>query len=186
MLPLPFNPWLILAAAVALGGTWLAGDRHGHHQEHLSAQAAQAEHLQRAIAQADAQAVIDQGIVAADQEVQTRIQTVYRTITQEVTRYAIAHAADDCGLDADGLRLWRAANDGTAPAPAAAQPDGAVPATDPAHGREAGVQPAAESRPGDAAAATVPGTASEPGGLGERADVLARLRATRPPRWGRP
>lgn len=186
MLPLPFNPWLILAAAVALGGTWLAGDRHGHHQEHLAAQAAQAEHLQRAIAQADAQAVIDQGIVAADQVVQTRIETVYRTITQEATHYAITHAADDCSLDADGLRLWRAANDGTATAPAAAQPDGAVPATDPAPGREAGQQSVAEPRPNDAAAATVP--VAPPGAVGvdAGADLIARLRAKYPPHWARP
>lgn len=51
---------------------------------------------------------------------------VFDLIDAEVKKYAEKTAAnDDCGLDDDGLRLWRAANAGAEPV-GAGQPDGGV------------------------------------------------------------
>lgn len=92
-------------------------------------------------------------------------QVITRIQTREVIRYVQAHPHPDCGLDADGLRLWAAANAGTNPSAAAGAPDGAVPATAVAGERPA-ERSAGESRGDRAALSPVSRAAAGAGAVG--------------------
>ena len=76
-----------------------------------NAQAAEA--VQEAAKRADAlQRRLDAAEQAAAEQMAEREQK-QRVITREVIRYVReTPSLDDCGLDADGLRLWAAANSG--------------------------------------------------------------------------
>ena len=53
----------------------------------------------------------DQSSVASAASATQAVHVVYRTITQQVVKYVQTHpSAAGCGLDADGLRIWNAAN----------------------------------------------------------------------------
>jgi len=108
------NPgfWLaVLLAALALFGSgYAAGKKH----------ASSACVADQAQAQQAAQAKVDETNAMREQVAQSRetsreqIRIVYRTIREKAHETPIAGA--DCGLDADSLRLWNAANAGN-PAP---------------------------------------------------------------------
>lgn len=119
------------------------------------------------------------GIVAADKEsarreavgaqrevVREKIRVVYRTIRERVNVYVDTHDDVACGLDADGLRLWNAANSGEA-APLPGEPDYTLPAA------AAGVvgQPgglAAQPYRGDGVIRAVSRSIGQAGGVRER------------------
>lgn len=64
-----------------------------------------------------------QGVATASAEQQVRIVTKFQPIEREVIRYVQTPAAAELCLDADGLRIWTAANRGEFEA-AASQPAG--------------------------------------------------------------
>lgn len=104
------------ALLLVLGiGAYAMGHRHASNAcaaERLAA-------LSRAITQAERLAREDAEVMAAHVEQAEQVRVVYRTITSEVKRYVDTHPdVARCGLDADGLRLWNAANAGTQPVPA--------------------------------------------------------------------
>lgn len=156
--------------------TGVLGYRAGHDEAVTQAQAEQAAHLRRAIAQAEDIAAQDREIYAAGDARVARIQRVFQTIDREVIRYVKTHPlAADC-LDADGLQLWTAANAGALPTGAG---DGAQPGIVPG-------QPAAAERRDGA------GTAGGPRGPGEAVSRAAQSGGDvggvdvgiRPPFWG--
>lgn len=113
----PWVRWLALAAvAAALYGTGRV------HQARVDHAAQVAEQLGRAQAVADwldRQARAGRAIEAAHEADRSRIRTVYRTIEREVAHVVERPIYRDCSVDADGLRLWSAANRGD-PTPDAA------------------------------------------------------------------
>jgi hypothetical protein len=120
-------PALLLAAVV---GVYQVGKHQGDAAARQEAQAAQAVSLRRAIDQAAEIARQDAEILTTHEASAAGIRAVYRALTHEADLYALAHVNLDCELDADGVRLWTAANAGTlAAAPAAAQPYAALPGT---------------------------------------------------------
>lgn len=140
---------MIGLASVCLGIGWRMGARHA--QEDCAT--AQMEATQSAQASLDAAVksldAANRRAAAASGRAQARqSQTAanFRSIQQgqinhaHQTRQSIADPDSDCRLDADGLRLWRAANANAAidaplaDADPARSPDGSLPGAAPAHG----------------------------------------------------
>lgn len=121
-------PWsvVVLAASVA-GGIWLYQAGSSACDNRWKAQ--HAESLTRAIEQANEQAVIDVGIVAAHTRAQAKADARARIITKTVIKHVKSHPVYvDCSLDPVGLCLARSAASGTTGEECTAQPDAGVPA----------------------------------------------------------
>lgn len=117
------NPtfWLVLliAAIVLFGSGYAAG-----HKAASSACALRESHAQQA-AQSKADEITVQREQVAQQRETSReqIRVVYRTLKEQTNETPVN---TDCGLDANGLRLWNAANAGAAEA-VLGQPDYTLP-----------------------------------------------------------
>lgn len=138
MLPLPTlaaaTPWLAIAAAVALGGTYFLGRSHGADSERADHAAALVESVERAAEQARAIALQDAEVVNTYEK--TRTRTVYLTPkVAEVKDHAkTADTIPECHLTDDALSLLNEARG--YPAPGAAHPGpsaGGLPAAPEAH-----------------------------------------------------
>lgn len=116
MMPL-LNPgfWLVvlLAAMALFGSGYAAGSKH----------ASSACIADQAKAQKAVQVVVDETNAHREQVAQSRevareqIRVVYRTIKEKADESVKDNPEfNDCGLDADGLRNWNAANASAAPA----------------------------------------------------------------------
>ena len=76
---------------------------------------ASAQALADALASANAQAAEAMAAERAHLQAQAKTEQQFRTITRTVTEYVDkTPALAECGLDADGLRYWNAANSGGA------------------------------------------------------------------------
>lgn len=143
------NPYVWLggvAVVLALVGTAaVTGYHKGYEARHQKAVAELADHLQRAIAQADDLAAADREVMAASAVRETRIQVRFQTIEREVVRYAENHRDEPVCLDHDGLLIWAAANAGAADPATATAPGASLPATGDAVVGEGG-RPAGEPR----------------------------------------
>lgn len=117
----PLAPWLLLGAVLLMAGLFTGGYLLGRDHAATACRADKSAALTRLIAEQARLAEQDREILLTHEARQVRIRTVFHTILQEAGRYALRHHDDSCGLDADGLRLWRAANAGEAPP--AAEPD---------------------------------------------------------------
>lgn len=173
------NPWLILAALLALAGggagcySWGAKNAtNACKAEKLEverkAHANYVEGVKRAIEQADQ--IDEQNAEAESASVQrrARIETVFQTIDREVIRYVQTDAGRGLCFDAAGLRLYNAANRGELTsedqaAPGAGGP-GAVSGPAAGAGRLSGGGVADQQNSG-AALPPVPGSAAGPSGL---------------------
>lgn len=102
--------WLILVVFLLALGVGAYGLGRVHANNACAAQTLAA--VERAIAQAEQLAREDAEILRADIERQERVRTRFRTITREVVRYVETHPDRRECLDADGLRVWNAANAG--------------------------------------------------------------------------
>lgn len=157
-----FNPWMLaIAAAVAASGFAAGWQVQGWRCD--AARTAAVEH---AIQQADKLAAQDREVLEAAAERAARVETQTRTIEREVIRYVTSTpiAARDC-LDADGLRIWAAANSGewtvAAPAPGAAASGPAAAQIDQSR------RPAGQPRGDGGAVSPVPRATQHPFGVGD-------------------
>ena len=130
-----FNPWLILAAVLAIGAAGVGGYFKGSTDAKNAAAAQYAKDLDAKVAEHNANALIDMTAAreAGERDAKARTRTV--TVTNEVER--VIHAAPApavCRLTPDTFNLLRAAidiaNDADTPA-AKSMPD-AAPKTKPA------------------------------------------------------
>ncbi|MDP3425484.1 MAG: hypothetical protein Q8S32_17220 [Burkholderiaceae bacterium] len=161
------NPYLLLALLVFVVAVGALGYKAGYRHAENACAADKAAALTRAIEQAAAIARQDAEVLGAHEQQLERTRTVFQTIREEVTRYVANHAgaADQC-LDSDGLRLWRAANAGSAEAAAPPQPDYSLPGPAAATlGTRGG--PAGQPRAGGGAVSRLPGKAPGLVGVGE-------------------
>lgn len=156
---------LLAAALLAVALAAAAGYRAGHRHAAQTCAAEKADALARAIAQAEAVARQDAEVLTAHEDRRERIRAAFQNIREGVTRYVENHAgaADEC-LDADGMRLWLAANDGVALAPP--QPDYRLPGpAAPTLGTRGGL--AGQPRADGGAVSRLPGEAPGAGGVGK-------------------
>jgi hypothetical protein len=162
---LPMLAYAALAAIGIAGAAGVAGYRAGHQAAVTEAQAEQAGHLRRAIAEAEAIAEQDRALLASHEAAQVRVRTIFQTIEKEALRYVALHVTDADCMDADGLRLWNAANRGP-DADAAAEPAHTLSA--PAHaGIGEGARSLDQSHPGRPGLPRVPNAPWGLGGLGQ-------------------
>jgi hypothetical protein len=112
----------------------------------------------------------DSGQAVEKKSVQRAAKTeaVFNGIQKGVTTYAQNHPVDDCRLDADGLRLWRAANANTDALPSGERSAALSSAADAAERGDDG--PSRQPYRGDEGISPVQGSASGVGGMaGENA-----------------
>lgn len=173
------NPWLIIAALLAVASAGGIGYGAGHKAATNTAKAEQlkaerkahdnyVDGVKRAIEQADQIAAENAEAESAGVQRRARIERVFQTIDHEVIRYVQTDAGRGLCFDADGLRLYNAANRGEFPAPDQATPGpggpGAVPGPAAGGGRLPGGGPADQQ---DSGAGVLPlqGTAAGAGGM---------------------
>jgi hypothetical protein len=149
---------LALCASLFFGGYFL-----GKSDGHIDCMAGQAAAQQAGQTAADKESGRRESVGAKREESRERIRVVYRTIREKVDENVKNNPAVNCGLDADGLFLWNAANAGY-PATVSGEPDyGLSGAASGQVGRIDGLVP--QPRRGDGAVHTVPGSAEETGGV---------------------
>src|SRR3569832_179141 len=147
--------WLRLSAVLAIGGAYYAGQHIGARDAHAAAEAQRTAEKAAALPQlVDAMSAMS-ARAAADRAA----TAMFSRMQDEVSEYVKTHPViGGCGLDADGLRVWSAANAGDADAarsPASGEPDGGVRSAAAAEvGSARG--PLRESRGVDEAAASMP------------------------------
>lgn len=101
------NPWVILAAVIFLlvSHTWAFHE--GRKIESNAIKAEQLEATNKAIEQADLQAIEDSKLVAKEAQIQEKIKIEYRYIREKANENIDKNTGyADCGLDADGLQLF--------------------------------------------------------------------------------
>lgn len=102
---------------------------YGAHQERIACEAAKVKPLEQSIKTHNEKAARGQLVEKTTVGAVAQNNAVFDLLDAEVKKYAEKNrAATDCGLDDDGLRLWRAANAGTEPT-GSGQPDGSLPGT---------------------------------------------------------
>lgn len=110
------NPWLILAAVLSLIGSLGGGYWWGTHAQANADKAEKLASVTRAIEQANQVAVQDAEILAAADIKRANRRAIAQKLDEEIEKNVAANPAySQCGLDADGLRLWNAANAGIEP-----------------------------------------------------------------------
>ena len=137
----PNAGWLLLLVVLAVGGAYYTGQHIGARDAHAAAEAQRtaekAAALQQLVdtmsamsARAAEQATEDFGLATRHAAADRAATAMFSRMQDEVSEYVKTHPViDGCGLDADGLRVWSAANAGDADAarsPAAGKPDGGV------------------------------------------------------------
>jgi hypothetical protein len=140
-----------------------ASYKFGVHNAEMACEAAKIKPLQQSIAVHNAKAA--RGLQVEKQTVVDVAQTdaVFDQIDMEVKKYEQSHpAAAGCGLDADGLRLWRAANAGTEPDDAGQSDASVSQGTAPA-GQRQGAGPAGQPHAGGTDLPQVPQDVPRPG-----------------------
>lgn len=119
MIPLP---WRLLGELVIALALVFSGYGWGHKHAQTECVAGQVEAQRAAVAEATKEAIRREAVGTARETTREQIRVVYKTI-KEQARETVNHHPEfnDCGLDADGLRLWNAANNGEA-APVSGEP----------------------------------------------------------------
>lgn len=149
--------WAALLNVIVLFGSGYAiGNKHAS----SACVAAKTKAQQAAQTKVDETNTRREEVVQAREVSRERIRVVYRTIKEKADENPVAA---DCGLDADSLRLWNAANSGGA-APLSGEPDYTLPAA--ATGKVGQIgRLAFQPRRDDGAGGAVPGSAEQAGGV---------------------
>ncbi len=159
MIPLP---WRLLGEVVIAIVLFVGGNFIGTKHAKTECVASQVEAQREAVLTATKEDIRRETVGAAREASREQIRIVYKTIKEQTRETVNNHTEfNDCGLDADGLRLWNAANTGEA-TPVSGESyvsmHRAAASTIGQPGR-----PANESRRSDGAGSAVPGSASETG-----------------------
>jgi len=111
LIPLPYRLLGLLLAALALFG---GGYKMGDHNATNACVAGQAKGVQAAQTAANTESDRREVIAAKREDSHEKIRVVYKTIKDKADENVKQNPAyNTCGLDADGLRQWNAANSGS-------------------------------------------------------------------------
>lgn len=160
------NPWILLGLLVALLAAFGSGFTVSKHYAETECASGQVQAERAAVSQAAAETTRRETIGAARETSREQIRVVYRTIREQANAIQVdsgSAGVADCGLDADGLRIWNAANSGI-PAPLPGEPDYRLPA--PSTGKVGGLDGLAEQpHRSYGAVRAVPGSDEQTGGV---------------------
>lgn len=138
---------LVVELLAFLGALYLAY-QYGVNHSQLVCEAAKVQPLVQAIQSHNTKAAAGQRVEKATFAAVAQNNAAFDLLDAEVKKYAEQNrAVADCGLDDDGLRLWRAANAGAGLA-GAGQPDGSLPGAAAAAGQRQAGGPAGKPRAG--------------------------------------
>ena len=160
LIPTPYRILAVVLLALACIGF---GYVQGLSRESDRRDAQELQRTRAGIAAADKESTRREALGSAREVTRETIRVVYRTIKEKVNVYIDTRGSVDCGLDADGLRLWNAANAGAA-APLPGEPDYTLPAA----AARSVWQPegsAAQPHRGDGALRAMPGSVEQAGGM---------------------
>jgi len=161
-----FNPWVLLGLLVALLAAFGSGFKVSKHYAEAECTSGQVQAERTAISQAATETIRREAIGAARETSRENIHIVYRTIKEQANAVQVVAGGSviaGCGLNADGLLLWNAANSGV-PATLSGESDGRLPgAAASAVGETAGFT--GQPHRGDGAVRPMPGQADEVGGV---------------------
>ncbi|MEI7456590.1 MAG: hypothetical protein WCK93_07660 [Nitrosomonadales bacterium] len=127
----PFNPWVLLGLLVALLAAFGSGFKVSKHYAEAECTSGQVQAERTAVSQAAAETTRRESIGASREASRKNIHVVYRTIREQANTVQVVDGGNDvtsCGLDADGLRIWNAANSGV-PATLSSESDSRLPST---------------------------------------------------------
>lgn len=153
------NPWLMLGALISSLALFAGGYGMGTYHAVNACTAGQAKSQLAAQVKADAVSVKREEVAQSRETSREQIRIVYRTIKENAHENPVA----DCGLDADGLRLWNAANAGTT-ATLFGEPDYSLSGAAAGAVGQAGGS-AGQPHRGDGAVRAVPGSVGQAGGM---------------------
>lgn len=157
------NPYAVIAGLAMLAVLFAGGYGVGHRHAANDCEAGRARTQAAAIERHDQAAAAGDAVELKAARRAEKTEAVFNTIKSGEITYAQTHPAAVCGLDPDGLRLWRDANAG-ADAVSASELHAGMPAAAAAGERGAG-ELAVEPHLGGAAVPPVPGPAQGAGGL---------------------
>lgn len=116
------NPWAMLGILIAALALFGSGYKTGDHHANNACVAEQSKGVQAAQTAANTESDRREDIGAKREVSHEEIRIVYKTIKEKADENVKQNPAyNTCGLDADGLRQWNAANSGQ---PAAAEMPG--------------------------------------------------------------
>lgn len=166
---IPF-PYRILAMVLMIFAVVGAAYKQGVTHESDRRDALELKQTKAAIVEANAESTRRETVGAQREVAREQIRVEYRTIKEKADESIKTNPAGyDCVMDSNGLRLWNAANAGTA-APVSGEPDHRL--LDAAIGEiGASGRAAAEPHRGDGALHAVPGPAEEVGGVHESSPI---------------
>ena len=159
-----FNPTFWLVELVIAAALLMSGYGFGQKTASSACAVAQAQAQQALQAKADETSERREKVAQSREVAREQIRVVYRTIKEKADENIKNNPEfNNCGLDADGLRLWNAANDGSLKT-LRGESDSSVPsATTGPFGQSDG--PVPESHRVDGAVQPVPGSTGEAGGM---------------------
>lgn len=160
------NPWVLLGALLAALGSFGAGYWYGSGNAETQRVANEVRSQSAAVKEAATESARREGVSAARETSHEQIRTIYRVIKERAHELDVAASgigAVGCGLDADGLQLWNAANSGTAPPLRSELNRGLPSAAASAVGAAGGL--ARQPYRGDGAGGTVSGSVEQVGGM---------------------
>ncbi|MDD2722203.1 MAG: hypothetical protein PHH47_12945 [Gallionella sp.] len=109
------NPWAMLGILIVALALFGGGYKAGSHNADNACVAGQAKGVQAAQATANTETSRREVIAAKRETSREEIRVVYKTIKDKADENVKQNPAySTCGLDADGLRQWNAANSGSA------------------------------------------------------------------------
>ncbi len=109
------NPWALLGILIAALALFGGGYKMGDHNATNACIAGQAKGVQAAQTAANTETDRREVIAAKREASHEEIRVIYKTIKEKSDENVKQNPAyNTCGLDADGLRVWNAANSGSA------------------------------------------------------------------------
>lgn len=109
------NPWVMLGMLVAALALFGGGYKTGSHNADNACVAGQAKGVKAAQTAANTETDRREVIAAKRETSHEEIRVIYKTINRKADENVKQNPAyNTCGLDADGLREWNAANSGSA------------------------------------------------------------------------
>lgn len=172
----PFNPWILLGLLVALLAAFGSGFKVSKHYAEAECTSGQVQAERTAVSQAAAETIRRETVGATRETSREKISVVYRTIRGQANAVQVVAGGNDiadCGLDADGLRIWNAANS-SVPATLSGESDGRLPgAAASAVGEIEGF--AGQPHRGDGAVRPMSGSVEQAGSVRESTDSTVAI-----------
>lgn len=118
-----FNPYVIGATLLILAITHAGAFLKGRSYEGTKQKAEHAKQLEKVIADANANALVDMSAALEVGQSQAKVREVIRTVREQVAVETTKPVYQSCGLEPAGVELWNRAVSAGSQTPAPGKPD---------------------------------------------------------------